>query len=199
MELIEKSCPRYLIPTTLDKKRGICVPDYALAEPGSEEAEKISVILQRIQISSTKMLDPDLILEGTKYILDKAVQETFWQRTWSEHLNSYEDKEKQRKEEEEKTLLLERDRLINRLLGSTLQYNQKLARIIIPPEKFPKIFPGLDTPQTYADFIQAIDKFPQVCKSWRGCRKEMVAMGAFADQARCAGEPSHLSILCGIF
>ena len=199
MELIEKSCPRYLIPTTLDKKRGICVPDYALAEPGSEEAEKISVILQRIQISNTKMLDPDLILEGTKYILDKAVQETFWQKTWSEHLNSYEDKKKQRKEEEEKTQLLERERLINRLLGSTLKYNQKLARIIIPPEKFPKIFPGLDTPQTYVDFIQAIGKFPQVCRSWRGCGKELAAMGAFADQARCAGEPSHFSILCGIF
>ena len=153
------------------------------------------MILERIQISNTKMLDPDLILEGTKYILDKAVQETFWQKTWSEHLNSYEDKEKLRKEEEEKTLLLERERLINSLLGSTLQYNQKLARIIIPPEKFPKIFPGLDTPQTYADFIRAIGKFPQVCKSWRGCRKELAAMGAFADQARCAGEPSHLSIL----
>ena len=197
--MIEKSCPRYLIPTTLDKKRGICVPDYALAEPGSEKAKKISVILERIQISNTKMLDPDLILEGTKYILDKAVQETFWQKTWSEHLNSYEDKKKQRKEEEEKTQLLERERLINRLLGSTLKYNQKLARIIIPPEKFPKIFPGLDTPQTYADFIQAIGKFPQVCRSWRGCGKELAAMGAFADQARCAGEPSHLSSLCGIF
>ena len=86
MELIEKSCPRYLIPTTLDKKRGICVPDYALAEPGSEEAKKISVILQRIQLSSTKMLDPELILEGTQYILRKADSETFWQKTWSEHL-----------------------------------------------------------------------------------------------------------------
>ena len=84
--MIEKSCPRYLIPTTQDKKRGICVPDYALAEPGSEEAEKISVILQRIQISSTKMLDPELILEGTQYILSKADSETFWQKTWLEHL-----------------------------------------------------------------------------------------------------------------
>ena len=86
LELIEKACPRYLIPTTLDTKKGICVPDYALAAPGSEEARNISVILERIQLSDTKMLDPDLVLEGTKYILDKAVEETFWQKTWSEHL-----------------------------------------------------------------------------------------------------------------
>ena len=31
-----KACPPYLIPSTLDNKRGICVPDYALAVPGSE-------------------------------------------------------------------------------------------------------------------------------------------------------------------
>ena len=86
LKLIEKSCPRYLIPTTLDTKKGICVPDYALAAPGSEEARNISVILERIQLSDSKMLDPDLVLEGTKYILNKAVEETFWQKTWSEHL-----------------------------------------------------------------------------------------------------------------
>ena len=32
------------------------------------------------------MLDPELILEGTQYILSKADSETFWQKTWSEHL-----------------------------------------------------------------------------------------------------------------
>ena len=92
------------------------------------------------------------------------------------------------------------EEIVSRLLANDrLQTNQRWAKAIVPANKFPKIFPGLDTPQTYADFIRAIGKFPQVCRSWRGCGKELAAMGAFADQARCAGEPSHLSSLCGIF
>ena len=86
----------------------------------------------------------------------------------------------------------QREEIVSTLLANDrLQTNQRWAKGIVPANKFPKIFPGLDTPQTYADFIQAIGKFPQVCKSWRGCGNELMAMGAFADHARCAGEPSH--------
>ena len=82
--------------------------------------------------------------------------------------------------------------IVTRLLANDrLQTNQRWAKGIVPANKFPKIFPGLDNPQTYADFIRAIGKFPQVCRLWRGCGKELAALGAFADQARCAGEPSH--------
>ena len=84
------------------------------------------------------------------------------------------------------------EEIVSRLLAhDRLQTNQRWAKGIVPANKFPKIFPGLDTPQTYADFIQAIGKFPQVCRNWRDCGKELMALGAFADQARCAGEPSH--------
>ena len=33
-----------------------------------------------------RMLSPDLLLEGAEYILNKAVGETFWEKTWQEHL-----------------------------------------------------------------------------------------------------------------
>ena len=68
LELIEKTCPRYLIPTTLDTKKGICVPDYALAAPGSEEARNISVILERIQLSDRKMLALAQLSEVSKHL-----------------------------------------------------------------------------------------------------------------------------------
>ena len=86
----------------------------------------------------------------------------------------------------------QREEIVSRLLANDhLQINQQRAKGIVSANKFPKIFPGLDNPQTYADFIRAIGKFPQVCRLWRGCGKELAALGAFADQARCAGEPSH--------
>ena len=84
---VRKVCPAYFVPSTLDKKRGICVPNYALEDPGSEKAKAISTILKRIQVSSIQMLSPRGLLEGTQYVLDKAVEETFWEKTWREHLD----------------------------------------------------------------------------------------------------------------
>ena len=86
----------------------------------------------------------------------------------------------------------QREEFVSRLLANDrLRTNQRWAKGIVPANKFPKIFPGLDAPQTYADYIQAIGKFPHVCRSWRDCGNELMALGAFADQARCAGEPSQ--------
>ena len=89
LELTQKRkvCPPYLLPSTPDQRRGICVPDYALAPPGTERAKNILVILERIQISLTRMLSPDQLLEGAEYILSKAAGETFWEKTWREHLD----------------------------------------------------------------------------------------------------------------
>ena len=81
-----KVCPPYLVPSSLDKSRGICVPNYALEPPGTEKATKMSLTLERIQISMDRMLSPDLLLEGAEYILSKAVGETFWEKTWQEYL-----------------------------------------------------------------------------------------------------------------
>ena len=81
-----KVCPPYLVPSSPDKRRGICVPNYALEPPGTETATKMSLILERIQISMDRMLSPDLLLEGAEYILSKAARETFWEKTWQEHL-----------------------------------------------------------------------------------------------------------------
>ena len=86
----------------------------------------------------------------------------------------------------------QREEIVSTLLANDrLQTNQRWAKGIVPANKFPKIFPGLNAPHTYADFIRAIGKFPYVCRLWRDCGKELAAMGAFADQARCAGEPSQ--------
>ena len=81
-----KVCPPYLVPSTPDQRRGICVPDYALAPPGTEKATNISLIIERIQISSVRMLRPKQLLEGAEYVLSKAVGETFWVKTWREHI-----------------------------------------------------------------------------------------------------------------
>ena len=82
-----KVCPPYLVPSTPDEKRGICVPEYALEPRGTEKATNMSLILERIQISETRMLIPNLLLEGAEYILSKAVAENFWEKTWREHIN----------------------------------------------------------------------------------------------------------------
>ena len=89
MELTHKRkvCPSYLVPSNPDQSRGICVPDHALAPPGTEEATKIKTVLERIQISRHVMLEPDHLLEGAEYILSKAVGETFWEKTWREHID----------------------------------------------------------------------------------------------------------------
>ena len=47
----------------------------------------------------------------------------------------------------------------------------QLAKKILPAETFPKVFPGLNDPQTYVDFILAVGKF-SVCTNLRKCRKE---------------------------
>ena len=89
MELTQtkKVCPSYLVPSTPDKKRGICVPDYKLATPGTEKATDISIIIERIQIENLRMLEPHQLLEGAEYIMSKAVGETFWENTWKEYLD----------------------------------------------------------------------------------------------------------------
>ena len=89
MELTQKRkvCPSYLVPSNPDQSRGVCVPDYALAPPGTERAKKIKTVLERIEISLSRMLEPDQVLEGAEYILSKAAGETFWEKTWREHLD----------------------------------------------------------------------------------------------------------------
>ena len=82
-----KVCPPYLVPSTPDEKRGICVPNYALEPLETEKSTNMSLILERIQISETRMLIPSVLLEGAEYILSKAVAETFWEKTWWEHIN----------------------------------------------------------------------------------------------------------------
>ena len=84
---LNQVCPPYLVPSTPDKKRGICVPDYKLATPGTEKATNISIIIERIQIENLRLLEPHQLLEGAEYILSKAVGETFWENTWKEHLD----------------------------------------------------------------------------------------------------------------
>ena len=76
--------------------------------------------------------------------------------------------------------------IIDRLLSGNLKTNQQRAKRLLPPEKFRKVLPGLDAPQTYVDFILAIGKFPHLC-SWRKCSGELSAIIAFANKSRCAG------------
>ena len=64
--------------------------------------------------------------------------------------------------------------------------NWRLAKKILPGDKFPKLFRGLDDPYTYKDFLSAVGQFP-VCSQSHSCHKELAAMGVFADKARCAG------------
>ena len=80
-----------------------------------------------------------------------------------------------------------REEIVKRRLGRNLKANPQLAQRILPSETFPKVFPGLDDPQTYVDFILAVGKFP-VCTNPFKCRQELASMGAYADQARCAGK-----------
>ena len=81
-----------------------------------------------------------------------------------------------------------REEIVKRRLGKNLQPNLQLATRIIPFETFPKVFPGLDDPHTYTDFILAIGKFPVCTQSPSTCHQELASMAAFADKARCAGK-----------
>ena len=91
-------------------------------------------------------------------------------------------KEKGTKTKEEK-----REEIVKRRLGRNLQPNLQLASRILPVNTFPKVFPGLDDPHTYTDFILAIEKF-SICSSPSTCQNELASLAAFADAARCAGK-----------
>ena len=79
-----------------------------------------------------------------------------------------------------------REQIVERRLGRNLQPNLQQAKEILPAEMFPKVFPGLEDPHTYVDFILAIGKFPVCIPST--CQEELASMAFFADQARCAGK-----------
>ena len=64
-------CPPYLLPST--PVNGLCVPKYALAKP--EEAEKMSINMTKIQVSQDMRLDPNMVIEGSKYALEKLARE----------------------------------------------------------------------------------------------------------------------------
>ena len=94
-----------------------------------------------------------------------------------------------------------REEVVNRRLGRNLEPNLQLAKKILPVETFPKVFPGLDDPHTYADFILAVGDFPVCTPSTSStsstpstpstpptCREELASMAFFADEARCAGK-----------
>ena len=91
------------------------------------------------------------------------------------------------KEKGTKTKKEKREEIVKRRLGRNLQPSMQLATRFLPVETFPKVFPGLDDPHTYTDFILAIGKFP-VCKVPSTCHQELASMAAFADKARCAGK-----------
>ena len=85
-----------------------------------------------------------------------------------------------------------REEVVNRRLGRNLEPNLQLAKKILPVETFPKVFPGLDDPHTYADFILAVGNFPVCTPSTSStpstCREELASMAFFANEARCAGK-----------
>ena len=78
---------------------------------------------------------------------------------------------------------LKREEVVKR---RNLEPNLQLAKKILPVETFPNVFPGLDDPHTYTDFILAVSNFP-VCTP-RTCHEELASMAFFADEARCAGK-----------
>ena len=80
----EGLCPPYLLPST--PINGLCVPEYALASP--EEAEAISIIIERIQVSNTQMLEPEKVLEGSKYALEKLGTSRFWEKSPQDFFDS---------------------------------------------------------------------------------------------------------------
>ena len=91
------------------------------------------------------------------------------------------------KDQRTETKKEKREEIVKRRLGRNLQPSMQLATRFLPVETFPKVFPGLDDPHTYTDFILAIGKFP-VCKVPSTCHQELASMAAFADKARCAGK-----------
>ena len=59
--------------------KGLCLPDYALAN--IELGEDMATILKRIQISNTEMLKPQNVLEGSSYSLGKVANRDFWEKS----------------------------------------------------------------------------------------------------------------------
>ena len=78
LDLVEGGlCPSYLLPSTTFN--GLCVPQFALATP--EKATNMSLIMERIQVSSSQMLDPKKVLGGSKFALEKLVIKGFWEKS----------------------------------------------------------------------------------------------------------------------
>ena len=78
LTLVQKEvCPPYLIPST--SLNGLCLPNYALAS--AEEGERIATIVERIQVSNVEMLNPDRVLEGSVYALEKVANRGFWENS----------------------------------------------------------------------------------------------------------------------
>ena len=76
--LVQKEvCPPYLVPST--SLNGLCLPNYALAS--AEEGERIATIVERIQVSNVQMLNPDQVLEGSSYALEKVANIGFWEKS----------------------------------------------------------------------------------------------------------------------
>ena len=85
LNLVEDGwCPPYLLPST--PINGLCVPQFALATP--EEAESMSAIIERIQVSSTEMLEPKKVLEGSKYAIEKLAMRGSWEKSLHDFVNS---------------------------------------------------------------------------------------------------------------
>ena len=78
LTLVQKEvCPPYLVPST--SLNGLCLPNFALAS--AEEGERISTIVERIQVSNVEMLNPDRVLEGSSYSLEKVANRGFWENS----------------------------------------------------------------------------------------------------------------------
>ena len=78
LNLVEEGwCPSYLVPSTSVNR--LCLPQIALATP--EQAANMSIIMERIQVSSVEMLEPKKVLEGSKYALEKLAIRGFWEKS----------------------------------------------------------------------------------------------------------------------
>ena len=85
LNLVEEGwCPSYLVPST--SINGLCLPQIALATP--EQAANMSIIMERIQVSSVEMLEPKKVLEGSKYALEKLAIRGFWEKSLQDFVSS---------------------------------------------------------------------------------------------------------------
>lgn len=60
--------------------------------------------------------------------------------------------------------------------------NVKILEEIISPQKFKELFPKANPAYTYENFLKAVGSFPAVCRSRRGCRRELANMFAHFQQ-----------------